>query len=128
MSKPPIFVTQPSLPPLDELIPYLKKIWESKILTNGGPFHQELEDALCEYLDVPYISLFSNGTIALITIHGLPSYQEPSGDVSGCKSLCSECQHTFSHIRGQRPPRVRVADAWLHVLLCCCVSLNNGDE
>lgn len=63
----PIFVTQPYLPPLEEFLPYLEKIWDRKVLTNGGPFHQELEQALCEYLGVKYISLFSNGTIALIT-------------------------------------------------------------
>ncbi|OOZ40381.1 aminotransferase [Solemya pervernicosa gill symbiont] len=63
----PIYVTEPNLPPLDELIPYLEQIWKNKHLTNGGPFHQQLEDALCDYLDVPYISLFTNGTIALIT-------------------------------------------------------------
>jgi len=67
MSKTPIFVTQPSLPPLEDLIPYLEQIWENKVLTNGGPFHKQLEQALCDYLGVPYISLFSNGTIALIT-------------------------------------------------------------
>jgi len=67
MNKKPIYVTQPELPPLDEFIPYLEKIWASKMLTNGGPFHQELEEALCEYLGVEYISLFTNGTIALIT-------------------------------------------------------------
>ena len=67
MKRSPILVTQPSLPPLEEFIPYLEQIWESKVLTNGGPFHQQLEDALCTYLGVPYISLFSNGTIALIT-------------------------------------------------------------
>jgi dTDP-4-amino-4,6-dideoxygalactose transaminase len=63
----PIYVTQPSLPPLEEFIPYLKQIWSSKILTNGGPFHQELEKALCNYLQVKHISLFTNGTVALIT-------------------------------------------------------------
>jgi dTDP-4-amino-4,6-dideoxygalactose transaminase len=63
----PIYVTQPDLPPLDDFIPMLEQIWDSKILTNGGPFHQRLEDALCEYLGVPYISLFANGTIALVT-------------------------------------------------------------
>ena len=62
-----IFVTQPYLPPLSEFIPYLEKIWDSKILTNGGPFHVQLEQALCDYLGVKYISLFTNGTIALIT-------------------------------------------------------------
>lgn len=67
MNKPTIFVTQPSLPPLEELIPYLEEIWESKFLTNCGPFHQQLEGQLCSYLGVPYVSLFSNATIALIT-------------------------------------------------------------
>ena len=62
-----IFVTQPSLPPLEEFIPYLEKIWDSKFLTNGGPMHQALEEALCQYLNVPYISLFNNGTNALLT-------------------------------------------------------------
>ena len=63
----PIYVTQPSLPPLEEFIPYLEKIWDNKILTNGGPFHQQLEKALCEYLGVEHIALFTNGTIALVT-------------------------------------------------------------
>jgi dTDP-4-amino-4,6-dideoxygalactose transaminase len=63
----PIFVTQPYLPPLEEFTPYLQKIWDNKILTNGGPFHQQLEKALCEYLGVEHIALFSNGTLALIT-------------------------------------------------------------
>jgi dTDP-4-amino-4,6-dideoxygalactose transaminase len=67
MKESPIFVTQPSLPPLEELIPYLEQIWENKVLTNGGPFHQQLESALCAYLGVPYISLFCNATIGLIT-------------------------------------------------------------
>lgn len=62
-----INVTKPSLPELEDLLPYLKKIWANKILTNGGPFHKELEDALCEFLGVKYISLFANGTLALIT-------------------------------------------------------------
>ena len=67
MKKLNIYVTQPFLPPLEEFIPYLQKIWDSHILTNGGPFHQELEQKLCEYLGVKYISLFSNGTLALVT-------------------------------------------------------------
>jgi dTDP-4-amino-4,6-dideoxygalactose transaminase len=62
-----VYVTQPFLPPLEELKPFLEKIWATKILTNGGPFHQELEEKLCKYLGVEYISLFNNGTIALIT-------------------------------------------------------------
>lgn len=63
----PIFVTQPYLPPLEEFIPYLRKIWESKVLTNGGPFHQQLEAALRDYLKIGHISLFTNGTLALVT-------------------------------------------------------------
>ena len=62
-----ITVTQPFLPPLDEFIPYLRQIWESKWLTNNGPLHQQLEKELAEYLGVKYISLFSNGTLALIS-------------------------------------------------------------
>lgn len=64
---PAIYVTQPLLPPLEEFIPYLQQIWESKRLTNNGPFHQQLEQALCDYLGVKHIALFSSGTVALIT-------------------------------------------------------------
>ena len=49
-----IYVTSPSLPPLDEFIPYLEKIWESKWLTNNGQFHKAFEAALAEYLGVKY--------------------------------------------------------------------------
>lgn len=62
-----IYVTQPALPPLDEFTGYLEKIWQNKILTNKGPFHEQLEVELAKYLGVKYISLFSNGTLALIT-------------------------------------------------------------
>jgi dTDP-4-amino-4,6-dideoxygalactose transaminase len=62
-----IFVTQPHLAPLAEFVPYLEKIWNSKVLTNGGPFHQQLEKALCEYLGVEHLALFTNGTLALVT-------------------------------------------------------------
>jgi len=67
MNKKTVFVTQPFLPPLEEFIPYLEQIWDSRVLTNGGQFHARLEHALCEYLGVDYISLFTNGTIALVT-------------------------------------------------------------
>jgi dTDP-4-amino-4,6-dideoxygalactose transaminase len=67
MSKSPIYVTQPSLPPLEEFIPYLEKIWDSKILSNNGPMHQQLEKELAEYLGVNYVALFNNGTNALLT-------------------------------------------------------------
>jgi dTDP-4-amino-4,6-dideoxygalactose transaminase len=63
----PIYVTKPALPPLDEFTKYLEEIWERKILTNFGPFHEQLESELCNYLGVKYISLFSNGTLALMT-------------------------------------------------------------
>src|SRR5664280_642106 len=63
----PIYVTQPLLPPLEEFIPYLQEIWDNKILTNGGPFHQQLEQALCDYLGCKHLALFTNGTLALVT-------------------------------------------------------------
>lgn len=66
-SNKPIYVTQPTLPPLEEFLPYLQQFWNSKILTNGGPFHQQLEQALCDYLGIKHIALFTNGTIGLIT-------------------------------------------------------------
>jgi dTDP-4-amino-4,6-dideoxygalactose transaminase len=62
-----IYVTEPHLPPLAEFIPYLQEIWDSKILTNGGQFHQQLETELCKYLGVEHLALFTNGTIGLIT-------------------------------------------------------------
>lgn len=71
-----IYVTRPNLPPLAEFIPYLEKIWERHILTNGGPFHQQLESELAEFLGVKHVALFNNATIALIValrslrIHG----------------------------------------------------------
>ena len=67
MEKKPITVTSPFLPPLEEFIPYLEDIWDSKWLTNNGKYHKALEKSLCEYLGVKYISLFSNGTLALVT-------------------------------------------------------------
>jgi dTDP-4-amino-4,6-dideoxygalactose transaminase len=61
----PIYVTRPSLPPLDEFVESLREIWDNRLLTNNGPFHQRFEAALAEYLGVPYVSLFCNGTMAL---------------------------------------------------------------
>lgn len=63
----PIYVTQPHMPPLEEFLPYLETIWANKILTNAGPFHQQLESALSEYLGVEHLSLCSNGTLGLVT-------------------------------------------------------------
>jgi dTDP-4-amino-4,6-dideoxygalactose transaminase len=62
----PLYVTQPDLPPLEEVVAYLERIWERKILTNGGPLHEEFEAALRDYLGVPHVSLFTNATIALL--------------------------------------------------------------
>ena len=65
--KTPVYVTQPLLPDLQDFLPYLETIWENKVLTNAGPFHQQLEQALCDYLGVKHICLFANGTLALMT-------------------------------------------------------------
>ncbi len=62
-----ITVTSPLLPNLDEFNAMLKEIWASKWITNNGQFHQQLEKELCKYLKVPYISLFTNGTLPLLT-------------------------------------------------------------
>ena len=62
-----ITVTTPLLPDLDEFHSMLKEIWDSKWITNNGQFHKQLEAALCEYLKVPYVSLFTNGTLPLLT-------------------------------------------------------------
>jgi dTDP-4-amino-4,6-dideoxygalactose transaminase len=65
--QPTIYVTQPDLPPLEAFLPSLRDIWENKTLTNAGPYHAKLERALCSYLGVDHISLFANGTLALVT-------------------------------------------------------------
>ncbi len=62
-----ITVTSPLLPNLEEFHDLLKEIWDAKWITNNGSFHQRLEAALAEYLKVPYVSLFTNGTLPLIT-------------------------------------------------------------
>lgn len=66
MTNKPIYVAQPDLPPLEKFIPYLEKIWDSKQLSNNGSMHQQLEQALCDYLGVNHICLFNNGTNALL--------------------------------------------------------------
>lgn len=67
MPNKPITVTSPLLPNLDDLVPMLKDIWTRKWLTNNGHYHKELEKALADYLGVKYLSLFTNGTLPLIT-------------------------------------------------------------
>lgn len=51
----PVFVTQPALPELEDFVPYLREIWDRRMLTNGGPMEQRLEAALCDYLGVEQI-------------------------------------------------------------------------
>ena len=67
MADKPITVTSPLLPDLNEFHSLLQEIWDSKWITNNGSFHHRLEEALADYLDVPYVSLFTNGTLPLIT-------------------------------------------------------------
>lgn len=62
-----ITVTSPLLPNLDEFHELLKQIWDSKWITNNGSFHKQLEKELADYLGVPYLSLFTNGTLPLLT-------------------------------------------------------------
>lgn len=67
MNEKQITVTSPLLPDLEEFHALLKEIWDSKWVTNNGSFHKQLEKELAEYLKVPYISLFTNGTLPLLT-------------------------------------------------------------
>jgi len=62
----PSYVTKPALPPLEEFMVSLEKIWDGRILTNNGPFHRQFERELAGYLGVKYVSLFANGTLALV--------------------------------------------------------------
>ena len=63
----PLYVTRPYMPPLAEFVPYLEQIWQNRQLTNAGPFHQQLERELANYLGVEHLALFANGTLALVT-------------------------------------------------------------
>lgn len=60
-----IYVTRPYLPPLSEFLPMLERIWETRVLTNNGPFHVTLEERLREYLEAPHLSLVTNGMLGL---------------------------------------------------------------
>ncbi len=66
MSDKPLYVTEPALPPFEQFEPLLREIWASHRLTNGGPYHDQLEAALAAYLAVPRVSLLANGTLALM--------------------------------------------------------------
>ena len=98
----PIYVTQPYLPPLKEFIPYLEKIWENKILTNGGPYHQQLEKELCDFLGTKHISLFTNGTVALFT--ALQSMRIAGEVITGTLFAMERHQTRFC---GYRPENVK---------------------
>lgn len=67
MDKKMITVTSPLLPSLEEFHEMLKEIWASRWVTNNGSFHKQLEEELARYLEVPYVSLFTNGTLPLLT-------------------------------------------------------------
>ena len=73
----PLYVTQPLLPELGDLNALLAEIWRTKVLTNGGPLHQQLEQQMREHLDVPTAMLFNNGTIALLV--ALKLFDLPQG-------------------------------------------------
>ncbi|MEE4660967.1 MAG: DegT/DnrJ/EryC1/StrS family aminotransferase, partial [Halieaceae bacterium] len=66
MSDKRLHVTEPFMPALEEFLPYLEEIWDSRVITNNGPLHQRFEQALAEYLQVPRINLVANGTLALV--------------------------------------------------------------
>lgn len=67
MKDDPVYVTRPFLPPLEEFVPLLRQVWDSKVLTNGGPFHRQFEAALAAHLGVGQLALFANGTFSLVT-------------------------------------------------------------
>ena len=107
MDKQPIYVTKSFLPPIEDYIEYLEKIWESNQLTNNGQFVQELEDKLKDYLGVKHLFFVSNGTIALqIAIKALGLHGEvittPFSYVATTSSLVWEgCQPVFVDIDPQ---------------------------
>ena len=108
MSKPPIPVTRPLLPPLEEFIPLLKEIWASHQLTNAGPMHEQLEAELARYLGLPYISLVANGTLALLTaLEAL----DVSGNVITTPYTFVATAHAL-RIKGLRPVFVDVWASW----------------
>lgn len=78
-----IFVTSPLLPNLDNLLLSMQDIWKRKWITNSGFYHQELEKKLAEYLDVPYVSLMANGTLALLVALCTCLEKNPLGNNGG---------------------------------------------
>lgn len=97
-------VTKSFMPPIEEYIEYLKKIWDSNQLTNNGPLVKELEQKLKDFLGVKHLFFISNGTIALqIAIKALDLHHEvittPFSYVATTSSLVWEgCQPVFVDI------------------------------
>ena len=98
-----VFVTQPLLPDLSEVFSQLEEIWDSKWLTNMGSKHNELESRLKDTLKVPNVSLFNNGTIALMV--AIKALDLPYGSevittpftFAATPFLCSKAVMTTSH-------------------------------
>lgn len=67
--------------PLDELEELMREIWQRRYVTNNGPMHQRLEAELAEFLGVPYISLFTNGTLPLMVAFQALGLQDTGGEV-----------------------------------------------
>ena len=84
-----IFVTQPMLPELSDVYSQIEEIWESKWLTNMGKKHNELESRLTNVLKVPYVSLFNNGTIALMVAIKALDLPYGSGSYNDSIYICS---------------------------------------
>ena len=95
-----ITVTSPLLPDREEFNKFLQEIWETKWITNNGCFHQELERALCKYLEVPYVSLFTNGTLPLIT--ALQALRITAHKAAVTASICAEMGVMVSGSSGLR--------------------------
>lgn len=96
----PVFVTQPTMPPLKEYIQLMEQIWEKKWLTNDGAFHKELEARIAAYLEVENVSLFCNGTLALmIALHML---RLSSGEIITTPFTFAATPHVL-HWNGIRP-------------------------
>ena len=97
-----ITVTSPLLPDIEEFNSLLMEIWDSKWITNNGDFHKQLEAELCKYLKVPYISLFTNGTLPLITALQALNI---TGEVILVRSnnTLNLVERSYTDIRGHRP-------------------------
>src|SRR5271154_1442340 len=74
-----VYVARPTMPPLERFTASLEQIWQSRWLTNAGPFHEQFEKALGEFLGTPHVNLFCNGTIALLV--ALQALRIASGEV-----------------------------------------------